>query len=295
MKEKVLVSFSGGRTSGMMSYLIKTMYNDKYDLKFVFANTGKEDEATLKFVNQCDVEFGLDVVWVEAQVFHGQRKSSGHKVVDFTTASRNGEPFEETIKKYGIPNNKFKNCSRELKKNPIRSYLRSIGWGSCKNYKTVIGIRADEPKRINWENVKTQNFWYFLAEHNIKKIDVNNFWSKQKFDLELKSYEGNCDLCYKKSKRKLLTILKNNPARAEWWKNMEVKYESFTPGARTNINPPYRFYRDNESIEDLIEESKLPFEEAIDDSKEITNVNSLMNFNIDMDEQNECIDSCEPF
>ena len=71
---------------------------------------------------------GSGGVWVEA-VAHAERGiASTHRIVDFSTASRNGEPFEDVIKVYGIPNMNYLHCTRELKANAIRSYMRSIGW-----------------------------------------------------------------------------------------------------------------------------------------------------------------------
>src|SRR5690349_17014058 len=103
--DNVLVSFSGGRTSAYMCHL---MLNDPYwsskNLVFVFANTGKEREETLKFVDRCDRFFGLNLVWVEAKVVHEHGVGTTYTVTNFKDAKRNGEPFEETIRKYGIPN-----------------------------------------------------------------------------------------------------------------------------------------------------------------------------------------------
>ena len=53
-KKRVLISISGGRTSAMMAYLIKKAYGHIYDLVFIFANTGREKEETLVFLDQVD-------------------------------------------------------------------------------------------------------------------------------------------------------------------------------------------------------------------------------------------------
>ena len=128
MKPKLQVSISGGRTSMYMSHLLKEYCGDQFELLFVFANTGLEHDDTLRFLRDGSEAFGLDVVWVEAVTHPGARKACTHRVVDFDTASRNGEPFEDVIAKYGIPNLKGKYCTRELKLNSIKSYMRSIGW-----------------------------------------------------------------------------------------------------------------------------------------------------------------------
>ncbi|SAK88039.1 hypothetical protein AWB76_06270 [Caballeronia temeraria] len=121
-KPRLLVSFSGGRTSAYMSKLLKAKYADKYELLFVFANTGQEHENTLIFVDRCDKEFGLNLVWVEAEVIHEARKGTSFRQVTFDTASRAGEPYEQIIRKYGIPNRNFPHCNRELKLRPIYAY-----------------------------------------------------------------------------------------------------------------------------------------------------------------------------
>lgn len=263
----------------------------------VFANTGKEREETLRFVDECDTRFELDLVWIEAVTHYEKGKGVSARVVDYNSASRNGEPFEAFIKKHGIPNIGAPKCSRELKACAIRAYARSIGW---KRYYTAIGIRADEKQRINIETMKRQRILYPLATWlNITKSDINLFWSKQGFDLQLKSYEGNCDLCWKKSLRKLMTIVSENPHLAEWWRSMEQRYENFIPASSLHnlkIKTPIRFYRDNMSVDDILYDASFDFDPATDDSKTIDNYKQLAFFNEWLDTQEGgCSQSCEAF
>jgi len=71
MKKNLLITFSGGRTSAFMARFIQVnpAYED-YNKLYTYANTGKEHENTLKFIDQCDKEWGLGIVWLEADVVH---------------------------------------------------------------------------------------------------------------------------------------------------------------------------------------------------------------------------------
>ena len=67
MKPKLAISFSGGRTSAVMTKLCVEKFKDTHDIAIIFANTGCEHENTLDFVNKCDKHFGWGVVWIEAR------------------------------------------------------------------------------------------------------------------------------------------------------------------------------------------------------------------------------------
>jgi len=253
-KEKLyVVMTSGGRTSMFLAKYIKE--NTKYkNVLFVFLNTGKEKEETLAFIEKCDKEFNLNVIWLEAKIIHKKQIGTTYKIVNFKTASRNGEPFEEMLKKYPLPNNMASNCTRELKLRPVEAFIRN-------NYKDfdvyrIIGIRADEQHRKS-NNATNEKLLYPLCDEI--KVDakfIRNWWENQTFDLELKDYEGNCDLCFKKSLKKRLTIVKENPKIAEWWEKMENKYSSETI--------PRFDLRTNKSIAEIKELSKKPFTQAKD-------------------------------
>jgi len=69
VSKAILISFSGGRTSAMMTRLLLThpMYADREKV-VLFANTGREDEATLQFVKDCDDHMSFQTIWVEADI-----------------------------------------------------------------------------------------------------------------------------------------------------------------------------------------------------------------------------------
>lgn len=219
---RINVSFSGGLTSGKMCHQVIRQFRDTHEIVVTFANTGQESKETLDFVHECDVRFGWGVVWVEAVVHHGERKGCTHKITDYYNASRNGEPFEEVIKKYGISNPSYPHCTRELKINPMQSYLKSIGW-EWGSYTTCIGIRSDEADRMNARR-KEYKFWYPMIKANWTREAVDEWWDQQEFNLGIPNYRGNCTWCYKKTIKKLKTIANETPQVFDFPMRMEEKY-----------------------------------------------------------------------
>lgn len=250
MKEKYQISFSGGRTSAYMAKLLIDNFSDKYDFIVTFANTGLEHEKTLEFVNNCDKYFGFNTVWLEADVQHGKRVGTKHKIVSFETASRKGEPFHEVVKKYGIPNKAYPHCNRELKLSVMHSYLKSIGLHH-KDILTAIGIREDETRRIS-KSYNVMNISYPLIDlFPSDKQDVLDFWSKQDFDLDIEEWDGNCKLCFKKSFKKLFKQLDSDPSLIDFHLEMENKYPQIGNKESHKINRV--FFRGNTSAKQLLD------------------------------------------
>lgn len=179
----------------------------------------------------------LGIFWLEANVRPAKGQGTTYRHVDFETASRNGEPFEDVIKKYGLPSRLYRHCTRELKQGPIHKFAKWSFEGE--DYLTAIGIRADEKHRVS----KNENFIYPLVDFGITKNFVNEWWEKQNFNLELEEHEGNCDLCFLKSLKKKKAIASSNPEKIIWWERMEDSY------AKGN-QPLFDVYR-NTSVKEL--------------------------------------------
>ena len=230
INEPTCISFSGGRTSAYMLYRILEANNMTLpsDAIVCFANTGKEEEATLEFVNECSMRWNVPISWLEYVEVDDEHS---FKVVNYQTASRSGEPFEQIIKHFNnaLPNGRARYCSANLKTRTFYRYLKSIGW---EEWQSFLGIRADEPKRVvkfranpNPEG-KHETVYLPLAQDNVSSKDVSNFWKQQDFDLGLpningKTMHGNCDLCMLKPKAQILSLIQEKPERALWWIKQE--------------------------------------------------------------------------
>lgn len=225
ISEPTCISFSGGRTSAFMLWNVLQANDGKLPDEAIvcFANTGKEDEATLKFVNDCSVNWNVPIVWLEY-------RTDGYAIVNYETASRNGEPFEALISRYPyLPNGRARYCSSFMKTRTMHKHLKSIGW---EEWDSFIGIRADEPRRVakfranpHPEN-KHETVCMPLVPLGVSAKEVGKFWAANHFDLNLpningKTMHGNCDLCMLKPKSQILSLIKEKPERALWWMKQE--------------------------------------------------------------------------
>lgn len=289
-KPRIRASFSGGRTSGLMMHFLHEMLGDTHEIVTTFANTGCEHEGTLEFVNRCDTHFGWGVVWLEAR-FHADGEGTTSQVVTYSTASRNGEPFEAYIAKYGIPNMTSKNCTSRLKECPMDHYTHKVlGWERL-SYDTAIGIRADEFDRMSSRH-KELRLIYPLVDLRITKADVLAFWKSQPFDLEIPGeHYGNCMWCWKKSKRKLLTLAKNSPEVFDFPARMEREFGTVKAGPDYKATGPdgrRHFFRGHLDTADLIAEAQQGGFVEFDGSQ-----TAYPLFDHLMDTGSGCGDSCE--
>ena len=274
MKPKLNISFSGGRTSAYMTKKIIDNWSDKYDFIVVFSNTGLEHSKTLDFVNNCDKNFGFDTTWIEAVFTHDARIGVRHKIVDYLTASREGEPFEEYIRKHGIPSVSHKNCSSRLKLDAMNSYRKTV---DSLDSPVTIGIRSDETRRVSPMATQNNILYPLVDTWPTDKQDVLDWWEDQEFDLGIDEFEGNCLGCYKKSLVKHFKQIEKDPSAYDFHRRMELFYGDLkaTSGRRV-------FFRNHMSTNDLF----AAYEQQKDQPKRRV---------IDIYEDGGCSESCEVY
>ena len=259
-----LISFSGGRTS---AYMLRRILDRglQPDVHVLFCNTGKEDDRTLDFVQECAERWRVHVRWLEYRRRYLPRYRSheaearaakfrnalgfemelppddvapgllerGFVEVEYESAARTKDPpslrhpFTNLLCATGIPNATTRLCTTELKIRVMKRWMLLCGYEAWTN---VVGIRADEPRRVARMRVKPPERWENavpLADAGIAVEDVLSFWRDQPFDLqlanddELGTYEGNCDLCHLKSDAKKIRIAREQPSSLAWWEKVE--------------------------------------------------------------------------
>ena len=215
-----VISFSGGRTSGYMLRHIVNAFGGRLpdDIAVVFANTGMERVETLEFVDICARAWEVSIVWVQYDWDAPHRT----RIVDYDSASRGGEPYAALIERKGfLPNVGLRYCTGFLKRDRIESFARY--WLGLKRWHSVIGLRADEPRRVQRMRAmdcgsRTGGHAALpLADARVSERDVLAWWKRQPFDLGIPGYAGNCTACFLKGRGKLLHLIREDPSIADWW------------------------------------------------------------------------------
>jgi hypothetical protein len=290
--KNIFCSVSSGYSSVLMAIKMKEWYPD-HNIIYGMANTSKEDPASLKFMNECDKYFALNLIWIEGIISQSKNVGTGFGIRSFEDLKTEGEIFEDGIKKYGIPSKVNKWCNRELKLVPIKKFL-DIYFGN-NNYSIAVGIRADEIDRVSI-NYFNNNVFYPLADKLITTRHRNKFWDKQPISLGIPSFKGNCRKCFEKSNRKLLTMIKEdleNGIESFWELDMEELYSDIKLEGKESYNSfienegGHYFYRGNTPFKKLIEMAKTEkFRKA---TNEYIYENDLF------DQEDECGSACVPF
>lgn len=189
---KRVINFSGGKTSALMTIL---NYRDG-DL-VIFADTGREHPKTYKFINDFEAHEGIPIIRVMFEGgFRGMLEKGKFKT---------------------MPNRIKRICTVELKIKTAKRWLRANH--GKQDYEWLVGFRADEERRVKKYNpiVNYIHPKFPLYEAGIDKAQVNEYWSKKPYTLEIPAILGNCTLCFLKGKNAIVNIMRSYPELAKEW------------------------------------------------------------------------------
>lgn len=254
-----VVSFSGGRTSAYLVYLMEQKrINYGWDVSYVFMDTGGEHEATYKFVRDIIKHFGINLICLKAVVDPELGNGIRHKIVNPNDLKFDLSIFKRLVKKYGNFTTGRPYCTARLKTLVYEDFCNKVFGRN--NYQTWIGIRADEPKRLpkkiddtsSAHQKKKANLKYLAEISDFSKEDIVDWWSEQDFDLEIggDQHLGNCVFCVKKSAIKIALAQRDEPDKYKLWDGMVSDKENvrLMPADKFGVGHIYRQWATPDSI-----------------------------------------------
>lgn len=146
-----IVKFSGGRSSGMLLFILLEnglLKADRGDV-VVFNNTSAEHAETYRFVARCkrivEEQYSVPFFWTEFQTYEDARGGKWTRLPSYKLVtpypvseaepngySWKGEVFEEMLSWTGfVPNQFSRTCTKSLKLEATRLFLRD--WLACKD------------------------------------------------------------------------------------------------------------------------------------------------------------------
>ncbi|MDE9443927.1 phosphoadenosine phosphosulfate reductase family protein [Xenorhabdus bovienii] len=214
-----VVSFSGGRTSAYLVYLMEQRRKAGEDVRYVFMDTGAEHPKTYEFIRDLVQHWNIDLVCLRVVINPELGKGNGYEILSLDEITNDLKPWKAMLRKYGTPYVGGEFCTDRMKLVPFQKYCdEHIG---KKSYHTWIGIRADEPKRIK----RKERVSYLADISDVDKFGVIDWWSRQPFDLQIPEHLGNCCFCIKKSIQKIALAAKDEPELAAQFREILASNE----------------------------------------------------------------------
>ena len=126
-------------------------------------------------------------------------------------------------------------------------------------------------KDVEDKNAVDENIIYPLVDWKVDKQDVLDWWEDQSFDLAIPEHFGNCVWCWKKSYKKLMTIMIEDPSAFDFQERMENKYGKTGAMAQhlgkngvLKNQTSMKFFRGFKSVADIKEMITEDFEKFTD-------------------------------
>lgn len=203
-----VVSFSGGRTSAYLVYLMEQRRMSGEDIHYVYMDTGAEHPKTYEFIRNIVRHWNIDLHCLRVIPDPEMGKASSYEELSVDDIGPDLIPWIRMLNKYGHPYVGGAFCTDRMKSVPFTKYCQErFGKG---NYHTWLGIRVDEPNRI-----RDSPWFSYLADiSDFEKQDILDWWEEQPFDLGIQEHLGNCVFCIKKSMQKVALATMDEPELA---------------------------------------------------------------------------------
>lgn len=288
-----VVSLSGGRTSGYLARIMQDKVEELgWNVHFVFMDTGAEAPETYEFIRNIVKHWGIKLTVIRTVVHPEMNVGVTYREISIDEMGPDLHPWKDMIAKYGVPTINTPYCTSRMKTEPHDKWCDdNFGKG---NYTTWLGIRADEPQRLTYYDpnfdmfsmdVPEERAIRYLAELDLAgKPQINEWWSKQPFDLGIEDYAGNCVFCIKKGANKLYAAAQAYPDMAQKFRDMlhadEVRVKESDKYGRGVI------YRGKMSIDDVIRMGRVLDKHSLADALR-------MDAEYTEDDPTMCSESCE--
>lgn len=238
--DPVQVRTSGGKTSALLAYLYTKFGHG--DITYDFANTGREDPGTYKFLDRLREHVPIRFFEVRKPLTFGDGPSKmTFEEVAFEKLDRTGDPIRivlDSIREFrrlhkDLPtvgmNPVMRLCTSYSKIKMLDHVAEAEGW---ETWTAAIGLRADEPSRtakMSARDTSRKSSVAPLSGLGITRCMVDLFWEEQEFNLDIQPHQGNCTLCFLKNEADLAEIMLNgvdpDGENWEWWKKLDDEFE----------------------------------------------------------------------
>lgn len=291
-----IVSFSGGRTSAFLVYLMEQKrINEGWPVEYVFFDTGAEHPKTYEFIKNVVKHWEIDLICLQAVINPEHGKGIRAKRVPIESMSFDLSLMQKLVNKYGNFTINRPMCTTRMKTDVLNAYCREHF--SKDSFENWIGIRADEPRRLP----KPQNIdlidgmpkprWhgnfkinYLASISDFTKQDILDWWKQQPFDLEIPEHLGNCVFCIKKGVNKTALAARDEPELWEEWRKAmtDMNNVRLMPADKFGIGHIYRGWLSPDQVIAMFEEvTTEDLRQHIYKSKQL--------------DSNPCSESCEVF
>lgn len=142
-----VVSFSGGRTSARLVYLMEQKrQKEGWEVVYIYMDTGAEHPKTYDFIRNVVKHFGIDLICLRLLADTPLNSSNHYEVVSPNEIEFDLKPWYQMIQKYDTPMFNMPFCTDRMKTEINKNYCNDrFGRG---NYVTWLGMRRDEPSRV---------------------------------------------------------------------------------------------------------------------------------------------------